>query len=520
MATNGKITLDDIKRDESRWVLDSVDKIVFWIEYQLEEQEKASLKNNMPPFKCINLSKCIIYTDTTQDGKPTMTNLYLLAGKINCIKDKTNQESPFHQEVLLPFICDHSIIYAPYFHQTKFHDYFSLSHTQIHGGGSFGSCTFEGDFYAQETDFGQCGDFLFTEFKKDVNFFGAKFSAPNIDFSRSIFHGNASFNSIVIKEQEGYRNTIITFYQSVFHRNFKMENTSLQRACTFEQGQFHGDISLNKTSSTSVITFSGASVFKRLLISIEDENEKCELNELYFDNSRLYDRIDIEGYSIASLSACFAHINGLCIFRLYHCKIDNLDMNSIYNSGFIYFSRNNIAKISLEDAIGRGVIEVNQNNNPEIAGIADRRTARLLKDSAIKGNNAIDAVKFKRIEAEKYLKEGIECHEKILFYLNRYSNKHGTSWLRALWVTLLITLLFCILILCFGETATSSQNILEVSCNHFIKTYFGLLDITNFGGNLQGMHFNGFGYALFYLAKILIAYGYYQFISAFRKYGR
>jgi len=111
MATNGKINIEDIKEVGNKRLLDSVDKIVFWIEYQLEEQEKASLKNNMPPFRCINLSKCIIYTDTTQDGKPTMTNLYLLAGKINCIKDKTNQESPFHQEVLLPFVCEDSIIY-------------------------------------------------------------------------------------------------------------------------------------------------------------------------------------------------------------------------------------------------------------------------------------------------------------------------------------------------------------------------------------------------------------------------
>lgn len=66
MATNGKINIEDIEKDGSRWVLDSVDKIVFWIESNLKE--KTSLKNNMPPFRCINFLNALYIPTLLRTG--------------------------------------------------------------------------------------------------------------------------------------------------------------------------------------------------------------------------------------------------------------------------------------------------------------------------------------------------------------------------------------------------------------------------------------------------------------------
>lgn len=183
-------------------------------------------------------------------------------------------------------------------------------------------------------------------------------------------------------------------------------------------------------------------------------------------------------------------------------------------------NQNNINEISLNNAINKGYIEI---ENTTIPNIIDRQTARLLKDSALKSNNHIDAVAYKRLEAKAYQKErDIKWHECLLFRLNGISNKHGTSWIRALWVTLSFTTLFCFLILRLGQEPISdnANTYNNLSFELFFKTFFGLLNIVNIESNLKDVDLSTLGELLLYISKVFIAYGYYQFISAFRKYGK
>ncbi len=511
--------LAQIKTDDlsGKSILDSPEKIVAWIEHKFEEQKIQDLEIQQPHTPRIDLSNCIVYTQT-HDGKPSMTNLCDIAGKISCVIDTISEVNKFHQEVLIPIHCFNSVIYSPFFHQTKFHGDVKIEGSIIIGNGSFGSCQFDGYFCGQNTDFGRC-DFTFSEFYKSGYFSGAKFSALNIDFSRSTFYGDVFFNSAILERHEGDSKTYFSFYRSVFHKNIFLNHVELNRPCIFDECQFSGNISLKNTSSSDIVSFTSASI-KDLIISTEDN--KNFINELNLSKVHLNGRVDIEGYTINSIKALFADFKESSIFRIYDCRINDLNFYAMVNRGLICLidNQNYINKIFLNNATNKGYIEV---ENTAIPNITDRKTARLLKDSALKSNNHIDAVKYKRLEAKAYQKEkDIKCHERLLFMLNGFSNKHGTSWVRALWVTLSFTIFFCFLILYFGQEPiyNNASTYNNLSFGQFFNTFFDLLNFVNFENNLKDVNLSTPGNLLLFITKVVIAYGYYQFISAFRKYGK
>lgn len=219
--------LAQIKTDDlsGKSILDSPEKIIAWIEHKFEEQKIQDLEIQQPHTPRIDLSNCIVYTQT-HDGKPSMTNLCDIAGKISCVIDTISEDNKFHQEVLIPIHCFNSVIYSPFFHQTKFHGDVKIEGAIIIGNGSFGSCQFDGYFCGQNTDFGRC-DFTFSEFYKSGYFSGAKFSALNIDFSRSTFYGDVFFNSAILERHEGDSKTYFSFYRSVFHKNIFLNHVEL-----------------------------------------------------------------------------------------------------------------------------------------------------------------------------------------------------------------------------------------------------------------------------------------------------
>lgn len=505
------------KSDTGKSILDSPGKIVEWIEYKLVKQESEAENNRQPHIPYIDLSNCIIYTQSF-NGKPGLTNLCDIAGKISCITETHNGSNKFHQEVLLPFVCINSIIYSPFFHQTKFHQEVRINNTIIVGNGTFFNCQFLGSFDGQNTNFGN-SSFSFSEFNDSLYLTKAIFNANDIDFSRSIFHGDVFLNSVELKKYDGSSKTLINFYQSVFHKNLFFNKVVLNRQCIFDECQFHGNLSLDSTTTSDVISFINASV-NNVIISTEESN--CVINNLELSKINLYGRFDIEGYTLNAIKAQFANFRESSLLRIYDCQIKSINFYSMVNYGLICLidNKDNIKEISFKYATNKGSIEV---ENTEIPSITDRKTARLLKDSALKSNNHIDAVKYKRLEAKKYSEENdIKYHEKILFLLNGCSNKHGTSWVRALWVTSLITLFFSLLILFFGqETNNGLSNISNSTFwDQLQLIYIGLLNIVNFDGDLKEVNLNKYGYLLLFVSKIFITYGYYQFISAFRKYGK
>ena len=89
--------LNSIKKsDTGKDILDCPEKIVAWIEYKLEIQKAEANKNRYSHNPYIDLSNCVIYTQTYNE-KPALTNLCDLAGKLGCIIKTTKENHKFHQ---------------------------------------------------------------------------------------------------------------------------------------------------------------------------------------------------------------------------------------------------------------------------------------------------------------------------------------------------------------------------------------------------------------------------------------
>lgn len=115
----------------------------------------------------------------------------------------------------------------------------------------------------------------------------------------------------------------------------------------------------------------------------------------------------------------------------------------------------------------------------------------------------------------KHLKND-KAQDISIFWFNQKSNKHGEDWLQAVKFLLLVSvptyLLFLFLAghLYFGGDFDSS----------FIGYYFDFLNPVRKSNFIDGMHVPWCAKVVDFFARILIAYGIYQFIAAFRKHGR
>jgi len=170
------------------------------------------------------------------------------------------------------------------------------------------------------------------------------------------------------------------------------------------------------------------------------------------------------------------------------------------------------------------------NNYPEL----QYENYRQLKNSlASKGNH------LKAIEMHNKMYEAIEKsqrlsnQDKFILFLNRLSNKHGTSILRPFVLFILITtilhILYCIALPSapYRWGYDDTQNDAIKSTIKFIwnnlNTLFVLADPTHRISSLITLNgekpLSAGNYIFSYLSRILMAWVFYQFVSAFRKFG-
>lgn len=120
---------------------------------------------------------------------------------------------------------------------------------------------------------------------------------------------------------------------------------------------------------------------------------------------------------------------------------------------------------------------------------------------------------------EKEIENKKNSENCILIWLNKKSNNFGTSWINGVCFTLFITLIFYLLFL----TTFSSDLYFECSWGAFavtLKHFFEFLNIAKWDIKPFGIENYSWGYIVLFLGRLFIAYGYYQTVQAFRKYGR
>lgn len=524
-----RTNVQDIEVDKNgRHILNTPDKIVRWIIYQFEEQAIISSSDpEIPPYHYIDLSNCVVST-TDVDAKPALMNLCEIAGKIEYIINTSNKCpdcTPFHQEVLEEFHCNNSILCASFFHCTKFHKNVVFSKTVIHGG-DWGNCEFMGNFYMQECKL-KFGNFGSSIFHGTVSFSKSCFDYFQIKFQKCLFKDDVRFNAVTFKNIDNnvLSHSYIDFSKSIFESDFEVHNVIFPTHCWFESCIFKQRVSLYNIYTPYTISFFGATIDNELIIS-NNEKEKDShnvINKIIISHINILGRLDFENNNIQDLEAHFSNIQNNGILRLFNNEIILCDMNSICNRGIVFFEGNKISGITLENAVNLGVVEL-ENTDITTKNITNRKTARILKDSAYKSNNVIDALKYRAIELDIHKKEkDTKWYDKVALWLNKWSNMHNMNFAWAIGVTMGIAAVFFWAINYWG----TSEQIFELNWQfnftgygNIWEKYLDVLNVLNFRDKLNGIELNAIGETLFFVSKIFVAYGVYQTIAAFRKYGK
>ena len=547
-ATSNKIDISDIKffRDENKQILDTPDKIIRWIKYKFEEQESSTFAEPINHY--IDLSNSIIST-TSHNGNPSMTNL------CDIIKENRNNKSldcfitngysnNYYQEVLEKVFCRNSLIYSAFFHNTKFHKEVDFEGSEFKGYASFGHCCFKKNANFQNTIYTGNFDFDNCIFIGRVLFNKAKFDVYQVHFDYSIFKDRFVANRIEfindeIKNENRNIKPFISFCGTEFQNELKLSNINFTRECNFIRTKFESNVEFFNSDFKTSILFNNAQINGNILFTVNDgKDENAETNtsntikKACFNHSSISGRIDIERCQIDEFEGFFTEIKSSAILRICESFVKSLDLTSIHNNGTLILEDNKtgIEKITLKSAINTGLIEV---DNTNIQIIVDRKTARLLKDSALKSGNTIDALEFRKKEMELLESEIVSRDSKRLLWLNRVSNNHGTSWVRGLFFTFICSTVFYLFFLIISRldgiySLFTSQSVtwtLSLDFSNGIKYLWSLDFLDTLHTWVKNTDFQVIwwililkliyliiGITVYIIGKITIAYGIYQTI--------
>lgn len=109
--------------------------------------------------------------------------------------------------------------------------------------------------------------------------------------------------------------------------------------------------------------------------------------------------------------------------------------------------------------------------------------------------------------------------ERLLLWLNKYSNDYNRSWIRGIWFTTITALVFYFILNYFG--LVKPVFVVDWRFNNFkmvSEGYLSLVDIFNLSEANFDFQTNIFGKYIIFFARVFIAYGIYQTIYAFYKY--
>lgn len=327
-------------------------------------------------------------------------------------------------------------------------------------GMNLSNCIFHEKFVIQNGTFRGSVSFSDCTFKKEL------------DLSQSNFPGNVRFHRSIFNESLIVVNTsfekLVDFYYADFKKNQRFHLTDFNDTAIFSNTTFHGAVQFlhNKVASKSYISFESA-VFK-----------------MGFDLSRS---------------------NFLCNLKFWGIINENTNFKQLCNNELYLFNYSQ-----------------NTASKSQLAAIKKiRESFRVIKQAFRSENNNVDALDYHKLEmAALKFELGLQKNkrsERLILFFNNLSNEHGTKWIKGLWFTLGITMIFYLI----GLLAISNQLSLALSVDgigDFLKYYFQLLNITNWKYEPFGISNEPWGGPLLYISRIFISYGYYQIIQAFRKY--
>lgn len=502
---------DGFKRDEKgRVILGSAKEMAEWVKLGFEKQN------------FIDLANCILYISYPigcKEAASQIFNLCDMAGIVPGIK-KIEGDTNYLYEVTKDIHLDGSVLYGNFFHNVKFDGIVRMDDATVIDTFSCFNCLFQNYVYMQKIHItGRC-DFEQCVFKKGLVLTGGK--ATLFHFNYSTVEERFSLASVKLTNHH-----IKDYDQSIQITNSTVENLNLSAVNTDSLPIIIGSskvigLRMDNVSLDNALFFESYSLDGIMTLVKDEKNPNNRIKELVFHNCEAKAQFHIENSDIDKFAFIFGKVDEMGRIRLAQCKIDNMDVGSSSVFGQIDLIDNVLFSIGLEETCVRGYLSF-QNNI--VTKYKDRQTLRLLKREALKVNDHVEATKLYAKEMDLLLADkSVSVWDKCSLWLNKLFSDFGESWSRALFVTLSLSLVLTLLMLGFGSSKYGFNLSGEfMGMGAFITTLLDSINVFSiplFSDTIKEYGLNVFGQILYFIIKVVVASGVYQFVLAFRKYGR
>ncbi|WP_170106615.1 pentapeptide repeat-containing protein [Christiangramia gaetbulicola] len=309
------------------------------------------------------------------------------------------------------------------------------------------------------------------------------------DYEGLLYFDRCTFNSFVDLANTNFHSKI-RFRQCIFHGEVYFNNTTFHDLADFWRCKFEKRTSFFKTDFLATTVFSG-SIFKENALFTYSQIEKLLI---------LRRTTFIQGLDLS-----LANING--DLKLFDIQLD--DFKSVDNMP---------ETIEYEEGL---------EEKGEIYTANKRETFRLIKHIFQSNNDSVTSQKFSLLESITHRKEiwfrlnhdfrSKDLWDYILLTLNRFSNNHKTSYIRGFAFTIFLGLFTFIFVAWSSKTYEPATNFDQfdfgLAVSHFVQFLTPTHKFDYIDENPSGQF-----YLLDFLGRIIIAYGIYQTIQAFRKF--
>lgn len=525
------MTKDDFKKKDGRTILSSAKEIANWVKLGFEEQKiNQAIFDIEDRYRFIDLSNCILYTSSTTTGnlehESKIFNLCDLADIVPNIY-KTNNDDDYRFEVNCNIRFNNSILFGNFFHYVHFKGDLLMIDCEV-----ISTCS----FFKVKVD----GLFRANKFKSyNFNIENSSFNSVNLRNSTCQYDGIYLNHIIVDKELDisninlntneisihirnsnlnlvnisDYKNSNIFFiFENSIINHIKSESINT-KGIEFRECEINGLSTFVTKNSNSNINDKDNNIIHNLIIwnctvSADIHIENTRMEEFHFIFSRIARDARVRIYKCLINECTIKDSSNYGRFDLSDSECDSLDMDYTYSLGSILFERNKVTKYK------------------------NRHTVTLLKNETLKMNDNIAYLNLYKEEIKLYKEElkkskilnKNRMQEMVTLFCNWISNNYGSSWLRALKFVLISDFLFTFIILLFGVESIYYDIFVKSNyCEYISNLYLNILNIfsiANMSNAVQEFHLNLYGELFYIIAEIFIAYGTYQFVSAFRKLNR
>lgn len=445
------IDISDIQEIEcndkkKRYLLDSPSKIVCWIKYGFSKQKKKAHEKNWKMELEINLSNCVLCTESEEsieDSTFSLLEVIIEAKKDGCdfFDCDGDDHNSSHRLVKYPFKCDNSLFYWGGFQNTTFLERVSFENTTFVKAGFFSGCDFKRYLSFEEAKFLDTTEFDGSNFNYTY-FNKAQFSVDSFSFLGCKFNEGVSFNNIRFSNISNEFRQVISFRNCLFNEETTFDNVRFTEECHFDSSVFDGVCSFENCSFDFQVFFNNTTINKQLIIhSIE---KIIIIDSLVFSGATISGRLELLRVKTTDFIGNHISIQPEGLLRLGGCDLEEVELSYLVNKGIILLQNNdsNIKRIDLSVGANFGIIEVSSTQ----IECKNRVTARMLKDSAYKSNNSIDAIYYKSQEHKFYKKELNNLTKK---HINILVNNYSLNTLKII-ISLFIIAPTLLVVLCIG----------------------------------------------------------------------